>query len=462
MMNGSHSGASSSPGRDHDDPSSSSRRVIATPMAAGAANTAMKLFENYSSLNRAIDNTRKEMKQTRAEIEEIQGKIQMSRQERDSMKQRIVLANKETSEFHHQIDQANDELLELDLIRASMKKQQAERELQHLKDYRDKQYHEFKEASREFRAEIRRNRLCCATELGLERVHTKAFATVLATDSAVQAMYSPEAISVSPNVFDEGNKDMYQPAVEHGGVVPFAESPNLKTDPRLWTPDPRDEVMKAKLSVYCQQISKREKEIQEVEALRDKCEAAKNKAQSRARNMQQLEAQRDRIKNDVMEMEQKIESLKQETEETEALAQTYEKQVKCKRLALAQARFENGASSSGAPDRNPRPTAAAVAQNPYKNRNNGTSNSGCQSSSSRGGGRPAYQNQQSTSTSRQQQQHPRREGRIRVNRQFTTNLSILEPDAGRNDCNEQRGSLLDNDSDSDDELLSFTPFPKRP
>jgi chromosome segregation ATPase len=298
------------------------------PVGDGSCNAAMNLFEKYSNLNRGIDEVRKEMKQVRVEIDEIQGKIKRMRQDRESMKRDIIDAKQETGELHQQIDQANEKLLELEgqRSRALMRKQRAERELQQFKDYRDNQFHQFKERSREFRAAIKRERFRAA-ESGLKNAQLQAFATVM-TDPSVMELYPKMVVPVSPRDFEERTGTIFFPAKQRGGQVPFADDgiqTTLTTDPRLWIPDPRDQEMKNALEEYRKEIAEYEKRQKEVEELRTMHRDASEKSKSRAERKEQLQAQFNRIEKDNAAMEHQTESLKEETEEVRAMGKSFEK-----------------------------------------------------------------------------------------------------------------------------------------
>jgi chromosome segregation ATPase len=268
------------------------------------------------------------MKQVRAEMHEIHGKIKQMRQDRESMKRDIIEAKQNTCKFHLQIDQANEKLLELEAqhSRVLMRKQRAERELQQFKEYLDNQFHQFKERSREFRAEIKRERFRAA-ELGLKKAHMQAFAAVM-TNPSVKGLYPTTVVPVSPHDFVASTETIFYPATQRGGQVPFADAEiqtTLTSDPRLWIPDPRDEEMKNALEEYRKEIAEYEKQHEEVEELRAMHKEATEKAKSRAQRKEQLQAQLNRIQKDNSEVEQRIESLTEETDEVRAMGQSFEK-----------------------------------------------------------------------------------------------------------------------------------------
>jgi len=142
---------------------------------------------------------------------------------------------------------------------------------------------------------------------------------------------------------------------------------------------------------------------------------------------------------------------------------------------------------------------ATPAQNPYAKKSQGTTNGGGRG----GGGRRRNKNQPqrtftssektkgnstssstrittnqgrpaASSSSYSEQQYPHRTGRVRADRQFTSNLSIFTsgpsndaqmdqtspPSSGDRANKPSAVSLLDDDDDSDDDLLYFTPFAK--
>ena len=143
---------------------------------------------------------------------------------------------------------------------------------------------------------------------------------------------------------------------------------------------------------------------------------------------------------------------------------------------MAQRRFEAGIPHSQG--RGPR---ASFAGNPYAKRpqtNGGATTSGGEyhankvtripgARSSAPGGPPRRVGNYTEA------QHPHRTGRVRVDRQFSSNVSIFASQgegtrqraeavsAGMGQMDGIQSLLSDGDSDEDDELMSFTPFSKK-
>lgn len=160
----------------------------------------------------------------------------------------------------------------------------------------------------------------------------------------------------------------------------------------------------------------------------------------------------------------------------------YFSDVKARRQEMAQRRFEAGDQSRG-----PR-VFNSVVRNPYAKRsqNPANMNGSVPAPGTSNNGNPSNRARSTTPSVRQppprrtgklsEAQHPHRTGRVRVDRQFTSNVSIFASQGGgalsSNVPNNEVASatsrmggihslLSDDDSDEDNELLSFKPFSKK-
>ena len=150
--------------------------------------------------------------------------------------------------------------------------------------------------------------------------------------------------------------------------------------------------------------------------------------------------------------------------------------VKAKRQAIAQKRFEDGLTGNSNNSRTVAPTSNdARPSNPYAKRNKSQQSSADGSQAIRLGSKSQrglfHSNSlsQPASTSRtpsasrpnsySYQQHPHRSGRIRVDKQFASTVSILAPPPPPSVSQANSStSILDSSDDSSDEELFRTPF----
>lgn len=170
--------------------------------------------------------------------------------------------------------------------------------------------------------------------------------------------------------------------------------------------------------------------------------------------------------------------------------------VKTRRQEIAQRRFEAGVTSTTQPRKqqgvgggaNSAAGTTGTANNPYAKRNRTSDNGHTRSSLHRNAAASTTRPTSTAATARAQpprsrpsrssyleEQHPHRAGRIRVDRQFTSNLEIFAGSATeylqqnhedpptaapQRHLPSEIQSILDDD-DSDDDLLEFVPFSKR-
>jgi len=273
--------------------------------------------------------------------------MRQSKQERSKMELEMESCRKEAQQLVQQVDRGNEELwkIQADETKARVERQRAQQELDGIKLFVEEQRRQFLEQSRDFRRSVKRTRLR-ASMLGLEYAPLKAFATVMAAEKDKSATATTTTTTtttteiVDPSAFEESNEGVVQPALELvGGNWTVADEASNSIDPNRWKADERDDEMKTSLDMYHEERTSLTKVQQTLEHLQTIHKKAEQEAVSRLQRKEQLFAQMQRIEKDILDMEQELNRLEQDTQESSELGQGFErglsyKFASCVRLSL--------------------------------------------------------------------------------------------------------------------------------
>mmetsp|Transcript_16186 Transcript_16186/g.30600 ORF Transcript_16186/g.30600 Transcript_16186/m.30600 type:complete len:438 (+) Transcript_16186:150-1463(+) len=167
---------------------------------------------------------------------------------------------------------------------------------------------------------------------------------------------------------------------------------------------------------------KRESEVllartrQDVSRLKEEKQRKEKESMDRVQNLQQQRKHLEKVRGDVIEMEREIHNLEQSTKEFEEITDGYAKDA-ARRRANQHTNLNNRSSwNSNDSTRNSPVADSPYSYNPSQRQHQAISN-------------PYTKHRNSDSRSQEAQrllnaQHPHRAGRIRVDRQFTTSLSV--------------------------------------
>lgn len=242
---------------------------------------AINLLEKYTTLNRSMDDARRENAKIQAEMESIRLEIEKLQSQRVEMKAQTKQAQDETASLHTRVNDALDEYNKLEQrhSQALLNKTEACRQLQFTKSYIDSSRLDFLQQSRDFRTTCKRMRLS-ASAVGEESATSMAF-------------------------------------LEHHHVT---------VD---WTNDTQDTTdngdLEQAIQAHAQCKQERDEAQRTLEAVRAREEAASIKSSSRESQKNKLLAQVERVRRETTDCEHQLRDLDQQTKEAREMAHNYEK-----------------------------------------------------------------------------------------------------------------------------------------
>lgn len=242
---------------------------------------AINLLEKYTTLNRSMDDARRENSQIQAEKESIQLEIDKLQTQRVEMQEQTQQARDETGVLSTRVNEALDEYNKLEQrhAQALLDKTEAHRQLQFTKSFIDSSRLEFLQQSRDFRTTCKRMRLS-ASSVGEES------ATCMA----------------------------------------FLERHDVSVD---WTNDIQDTMdngdLERAIQTHAQCLQERNDAQRTLAAVRAREEASSQKSQSRQSQKNKLLAQLERVRRETMDCENQLKDLDQQTKEAREMAHNYEK-----------------------------------------------------------------------------------------------------------------------------------------
>jgi predicted nuclease with TOPRIM domain len=295
---------------------------------------AINLLEKYTTLNRSMDDARRENAKIQAEMESIRLEIEKLQSQRVEMKAPTKQAQDETASLHTRVNDALDEYNKLEQrhSQALLNKTEACRQLQFTKSYIDSSRLDFLQQSRDFRTTCKRMRLS-ASAVGEESATSMAF-------------------------------------LEHHHVT---------VD---WTNDTQDTTdngdLEQAIQAHAQCKQERDEAQRTLEAVRAREEAASIKSSSRESQKNKLLAQVERVRRETTDCEHQLRDLDQQTKEAREMAHNYEKDVNRRMSSNSNRGRGLPPSYEAAPPSvtpNTMPSGHGPPQNPYAAARNASSRS---------------------------------------------------------------------------------------
>ena len=388
-------------------------------------------MEKYSRLNSGIDETRQKLSSIEEEKDLLNAKIEIMRQERSRMEASVEASNVESADFQERIKNVAQE--------GSL--QQQAPVVNFWKEFVMQQRQDFLERSRQFRRDIKRLKMS-NPECGL---------------AALMEVNNSSSSDTNPIVLDERTTEELQ-AEWH--LLALETDEKLESEQHLIQARQaykRAFLAKDRAQLY---LSKAEEELDVVQQQSDK----------RNYRRQQLQAQLDRVCKDVRALEVEIAEIEEQTQETQALTESYRQRCLTRNRQVQQAATNRSsaarasrASGTSGPAVVSATSSRRAVGNPYANKNNRST-----SSSKRNKSRPKTVTPPPAPRTTLERQHPHLAGRIRMDRQFGGAAAAFGIIGGA-EVEEERPRPLtlpnalefDDDSSDDDEITSFVAFSKK-
>jgi len=523
---------------------------------ASRSSGAMALLEKYSTINAAIEENRRTNTKIQHEIDDSNQKIHSLQNESKDMAKNIDFSQRETVTLTYNLKEMMKTCDDLSRLKADALEEKVEtmRKIELLKRLSNESRRSFLRQCLDFRTTCKRIRLSTSSlsplpgevgnlktcnyyrnenDLLLEQSdsevdddgpeETEEIQTVTDVNIQHQCDVASTTSTISASVLIhenllENNLNSGLPGIKSRQIA------YISTKHSKHQNSPDDFEMKDAEDKESEALSNRNDAIKFLEEERSIREAAGRRNLDRATKIEQQRAQLLRVRKDVDEIERKIVELKENTEEVRQIATTYEKGVASRYTTGHNNRNKNKYSTqekeisprashvshsvtpsphislaNGSHVSKPQNTMkhpppkytrySTVISNPYKKYKSSSMLTGKSQENRTDFFR--HNNEKSNL----KQQHPHREGKIRVNRQFSTSIEIsaasevemypndfhikeydlnssslsrqiessvpLQKYGDKIDKSEKHPSTLFESSDSDDDDLNFVPFPKK-
>jgi chromosome segregation ATPase len=254
---------------------------------------AMALYEKYSALHSGIEEARQQISQCQQDQDTLRDKIQRAREERVEMQQETERAKKETQDLHSQVQEALQENDATEQERLTlMECTNARRNYQVTKQYIQDQHQSYLESSRDFRQRCKRLRVT-ASAVGAPMATSHAFLALHAEDLSAEEL---EYLACPMEQQDEEQLDeeLEQALEEH------ERSKKTRDDARA-----------------------------DLQRVRKLDQESRGRAMNRRHKKEQLEAQLERLRNDVTDLRLELSTIENETQEAKEYAQNFERGMSC-------------------------------------------------------------------------------------------------------------------------------------
>jgi septal ring factor EnvC (AmiA/AmiB activator) len=396
--------------------------LIPTPktVTMSSSNAAMNIMEKYQSLNRDIEEARRQTTGFMEDKENLELKAFQLAQEIKNMKHDIEKSEKDKEYWQASLQSAlksggEDNPLESSSIALSTNRQEhqhQQRIVAFLEDHAEEQSRTFCEESRTFRANVKRLHLT-SSECGLASATRHAFLLIHGVAEAADAYLEADSLSGISSI--EKSKTELEEEWHNEALAATAKS--------------NEDTPYHHAAMLCYQRTFEEFEKSE-KAYQERCKAledCKQRASLRTQKKQSLQAQLARLRTKIQEMELELADICEQTKEIEAITKSY------------QQRIQVVPSVSQKNDAYPLDSAHSITCVPSSNPYTRSSNQGSQTQQ------------------KEQQQFPHLVGRTRLDRRFggpSIGLSIRDGHQTGPTVNTTLGDI----EDSDDDISDFVPF----
>jgi len=390
-----------------------------------SSDAAMSIMEKYQSLMSGIEEARRETTQLQEEKENFTNEIEKLYADRSHMEAEEQNAREESAALQEKIKKVLEEKNFSSSSDLLTERNYQRRRVEFLKNYMAEQRRNFWEESRQFRSAIKRLKLA-STEVGLDTTISHAF--LIANDVLVE-----HNDDNNKSVADENNYEDHESLT----VEELEERWHKEAMEVVLSPSPKEEdlyhcnleIHQARLR-YQRAFRAREKSEHGFNEAMVIHEKARNCSMKRQEKKDKLQAQLNRIRQDIQELEKERGEIKEQTLETKAITESYRKGATDKKnLILSRSLKQVPKSGSEPRKRNP----YAIFQ-------------------------PCSKQVKRDHRTAVKRQHPHLAGRIRMDRQFgVASIGII----GGDDVTPPMIDETNCDEDSDDDISDFVPFRRR-